>query len=99
MVKDSFAQFFCSPRNRISIRIPRVIAAKHFVTIARRIEEIDCTPSRDPVPGRPNVYRYIVHPHDVCCVQDLLPAIKQERRVMKFIRFWILNEGNIVRLV
>ena len=99
VVEDGLADLFGIPGDRLPIRIPGVISAEDLVPVAGGIEEIDRLPARNAVPRGPDVDRDLMHAHDVRSTQDFFPTVEQERRVMKFIRFRVIHERDIVRLV
>src|SRR6516164_9312652 len=48
---------------------------KHLVAISRRVEEVDGLPSRDAVPGRPDVERNVIARNDIGSLAYLVPRI------------------------
>ena len=84
--------------HRRKVRVRLVPAGEDFVTVARRVEEVDGVAPAETVDVRPESDGHVVHRHDRAGVTDRAPVLQLVRPVVQP-AVLAFDEGDVVGLV
>ena len=97
MIENGFAQLLRIPSDHGVVLIAVAATGKHFVAVARGVEEINRLPLREAVAGGADVERSVGHRNQVGRHQHILPGVEVKRSMVKLAFFGMLDKSHIVR--